>query len=249
MPIDFAISFFSKIIIDTMKILLTVIFLTFTYTSLADWQPLPSTKHGFQLRYNSETGQIQTLDNGRARLMWDGIHLLQNGDVIRIKNGIAVADLGLKNALAAARAPEKPSENFTACHVLVRKVCGLKDSCGAANTCARSRQLMDFYDSAPIDRGWQYVEQCEEALTDDIFFKPCPLPLAGVLISACDDLVKKTCGLKGRCQDSQACNIARQLQKMEYMERIAQPQLETPSDSTRQCNDNYPNDIVFKSCW
>jgi len=227
------------------KLVINISLLLLSFTTGAAWQPLPTTEQGHKLRYNSSTEQIQVLHNSQARLLWDGIHRLETGDVIRIYNGVATQDSSLQNALLAAKASQK-TDKSPACNILVRKICGLQDSCSSTQDCANARRLKSFYEKT---KGWKYALQCNEALTDDNLLSSCPIPKFSVFNSACDSLVKKSCGIKTQCSLEKSCDLARQLRQMEYKERVMQPDAQRPSYTTNQCHALYADDNLFKPCW
>ena len=74
------------------NILYSVVLLTAMSVPQADWRPLPSTQQGYELRYDPSTSRVEARINGEVRPMWDGVHRLENGQVLRIQNGIAVRD-------------------------------------------------------------------------------------------------------------------------------------------------------------
>jgi hypothetical protein len=75
--------------------------------------------------------------------------------------------------------PVRPSAP-SPCRTLVEKVCGKGDRCGSETACDASRQLLDMaqQERAPGSPDATAAltpseHQCQEALSDEVFFKPC----------------------------------------------------------------------------
>lgn len=226
-------------------ILYSVILLAATSVLLADWRPLPSTQQGYELRYDPSSSRVETRIDGEVRPMWDGVHRLENGQVLRIHNGIAVRDETIMNAEPR---PRVMREQVSACEMLARKSCGLGGVCTASESCRHAQQLLGFYKEADYRERGRIGKQCREALDDMIFFKPCPVPPKSAYGSACSDLVAKSCGGLGQCGEAEGCDLARQLQQMEYDEKLMLLDVKQRTPTTRQCEEVYSDDEMFAPC-
>ena len=227
------------------NILYSVVLLTAMSVPQADWRPLPSTQQGYELRYDPSTSRVETRINGAVRPMWDGVHRLENGQVLRIQNGIAVRD---ETIMKAEPRPRVMREQISACEMLARKSCGLGGVCAAGESCRHAQQLVGFYKEAGYSERGRIEKQCREALDDMTFFKPCPVPPKSAYGSACSDLVTKSCGSLGQCRQAEGCDLARQLQQMEYDEKLMLLDVKQRTPTTRQCEEVYGDDELFVPC-
>ena len=211
----------------------------------AEWRPLPSTQQGYELQYDSNTSRVQTIVNGQARPMWDGVHRLENGQVLRIHNGIAVRD---RTVMQTTPAPEVLREEVSACEMLSRSSCGLGGRCVNDESCRLANELLEFHKTARFSDRHKIERQCREALGEREFFPPCPVPPKGAFGGACADLVPKSCDTLGQCKQSESCNLARQLQQMEYDEQLMLLDNRRKTPTSRQCAVVFSDDAVFTPC-
>jgi hypothetical protein len=65
-------------------------------------------------------------------------------------------------------------------------------------------------------------------------------------LTPCERLQQRVCGANGQCKDSEACNAARQLLKMELEDRYASAS--GFSQSSDQCNQVSADDNFFQTC-
>lgn len=227
------------------KILLFLILIAPLQSAMADWRPLPSTQQGYELRYDPDTSRVETRVNGQARPLWDGVHRLENGQVLRINNGVAVRD---RTVMQQAPPHQVLREEVSSCDVLARKSCGLGGTCSFAESCRHARQLLGFHKEAKFSERARIARQCRDALNDVDLFKPCPIPPKSAYGSACSDLVAKSCGAYGQCREAQGCDFARQLQEMEYDEKLILLDLRQKTPTTRQCEEAFTDDEIFVPC-
>ena len=211
----------------------------------ADWQPLPATQQGYELRYDPQTSRVETRVNGQVRPMWDGVHRLENGQVLRIQNGIAVRD---ETVMQTEPQAQFLRDEVSTCRRLVRRSCGLGGSSSHTDSCRHASQLLNFHNEAKFSDRHKIELQCLEALDDTAFFKPCPVPPGRGWGSACFDLVVKSCGTVSQCSETEGCDLARQLQEMEYDEKLMLINTRQKTPTTRQCEEIFSDDEVFVPC-
>jgi hypothetical protein len=227
------------------QILISLILLVLAPALVADWQPLPTTQQGYELRYDPTTSRVETRVNGQVRPMWDGVHRLENGQVLRIRNGVAVRD---ETVMQSEPRPQVLRDEVSTCRRLVRRSCGLGGTCGHTESCRHATQLLGFHNEAKHSDRHKIELQCLEALDDTAFFKPCPVPPGRSWGSACVDLVVKSCGTLAQCKDSEGCDLARQLQQMEYDEKLMLIDTRQKTPTTHQCEEIFSDDQVFVPC-
>lgn len=228
-----------------MRIILFFVILSFTAGVMAEWRPLPSMQQGYELRYDPDSSRVETRIDGEIRPLWDGVHRLENGQVLRIENGIAVRD---RTVMQARPEPRVVREEVPACEMLARKSCGLGGSCSTSESCRHAQQLLGFYREVGFGERGRIEKQCREALGDTQFFRPCPVPPKSAYATACSDLVAKSCGINGQCKESESCDLARQLQKMEYDEKLMLLNVKQKTPTTRQCEEVFGDDELFAPC-
>lgn len=211
----------------------------------SEWYSLPKTNQGQELRYDNHTNRVEIVDESGNRPLWSGIHKLEDGRVLRIERGVAVADEAVQQAIPT---PQLQVEEVDPCTVLERKSCGLNGECGASESCELAHQLLGFYNSTSQTDHVKIETQCREALTNDSMFSPCPIPPVGVYHSACGDIVIKSCGKFNACGESEACDAARQLVSMEHEDRLKNWVPSDPTYTTRQCEKAFGDDDFFPPC-
>jgi hypothetical protein len=226
-------------------IFISLALLTLASGLAAEWQPLPTTQQGYELRYDPQTSRVETRVNGQVRPMWDGVHRLENGQVLRIQNGIAVRD---ETVMQTESHPQSLREEVSTCRRLVRRSCGLGGTCSHSESCRHASQLLSFHNEAKFGDRHKIESQCLEALDDTAFFKPCPVSPGKSWDSACFDLVVKSCGTLGQCNGAEGCDLARQLHQMEYDEKLMLIDTRQKTPTTRQCEEVFSDDEVFVPC-
>jgi hypothetical protein len=199
---------------------------------------------GSQLRVDPNTRRAVRDQGGAARPMWDGVHRLDDGSVVIIRDGTAVPTKQMMETWQGA-AEAKEAQSGAECGRLVQRVCGPDDGCGQAASCLAARKLRD--DAArPGPEGTAAAGQqaCVQALSDPAF-PVCTQVARGATASDCARLVERVCGANGRCAKSPACDPARQLLGMESEERTGDPRALTQSGD--QCRQAMTNPF-FKPC-
>jgi hypothetical protein len=197
---------------------------------------------GSQLRVDPNTHRAVRDQGGYERPMWDGVHRLDDGSVVIIRDGTAVPTTQMLETWDSG--PEvKEAQGGADCQRLVQRVCGPHDACGDASPCASARTLRDQAGAAgPAGAAGQ--DACAKALSDPAF-PVCTQVARGATASDCSRLVERVCGSDGRCAKSPACDPARQLLGMESEERAGDPQV--LSATRNQCREAMRNPF-FKPC-
>lgn len=181
---------------------------------------------GSVLKVDPDTHRATRFYEGGTAPLWDGVHRLQDGSVVIVRDGQAVPSESMIDAWRGEPGSE-PTMRERYCEQLVRKVCGFNDECGQAQPCVLARQLLrierEEQRRAPLGSG-PYPQtpgtgDCLEALGNPAF-PACASAPAGRNASECRALVDRVCGADGRCQSSPACDPARQLLQMETEERL-----------------------------
>jgi hypothetical protein len=212
---------------------------------------------GGQVVVDPESHRAMREDGGTARPLWDGVHRLEDGSTVIVRDGVAVPTEDMYRAWSGGVAPQ-PVYAERWCKQLVRKTCGFDDACDNTAACLQARTLLAdaererrelFLASGPgtgADTAPTATEpRCREALADPAF--PACASLAEGGDSRCRKLVLRVCGVDDTCADTEACDAARQLEALETEERLA---LEDPgalSGTGRQCLEAMQNHF-FAPC-
>ena len=185
--------------------------------------------------------------------MWDGVHRLDDGTAVIIRDGIAIPTQQMYEAWSEGRRPD-PMFEARYCDQLVRKTCGFDNACNNSASCMRARTMLADEGreqrDQPLTAGSYPLtgtsELCRAALTDPAF-AICSSLEAQIGDSRCRDLVDKVCGKQGACADAQACSAARQLLSMETEERLTNEDPGALSLTGRQCLEAMGN-TFFTAC-
>jgi hypothetical protein len=189
---------------------------------------------------------LRTLD-GETTPLWNGVHRLNNGAVIIVRDGVAVRD----ETVIEAQQEQQRNRLNAACMQLVTKVCGAHKECQSQPACDPARQLLAM-ERDELNSSWsgatlESSTLCLEALANEEFFTPCSRRDNALGATACEHLAATVCGEEGACADSQGCDTARQLISMEQQDRYEFP--DTPSRASDQCREmlHQPTEL-FISC-
>ncbi|MEN8212717.1 MAG: hypothetical protein ABFR19_00010 [Pseudomonadota bacterium] len=212
---------------------------------LSEWYTLPKTTQGEELRYDNRTNRVEIVNEAGSRPLWSGVHRLEDGRVLRIERGVAIAD---KTVQRAVPAPQQISDQVDPCTVLERQSCGLRTECAQSESCQLAHQLQGFHNSASLSDMSRIESQCREALGNTAMFPPCPMPPTGAWRTACSDIVIKSCGKFNQCRESEACDAAHQLVAMENEERLNKWVPSEPTYTTRQCEKAFGDNDFFPMC-
>lgn len=179
---------------------------------------------GGELRVDPNTHRAWRVDGDTARPMWDGVHRLEDGSVVIIREGTAVPSEQMLNAWEAGPEPVDELQGRP-CEQLERRVCGHEGECRASAGCLNAQRLLNLEREAqrraPFGAGprpeTEAADQCRAALTDPAF-PPCASAAGAATETPCKVLEERVCGTDGRCSKSPACPPARQLLDQEARE-------------------------------
>ena len=191
--------------------------------------------------------------------LWDGVHRLQDGRSVTVREGVMVPN---REVIELRRGvPQGATRPFVVaeappCVVLVRKVCGLNDECANANPCSHARQLhvisldeeREIVASGISSVVPQTPLQCAEALKDEAFFVPCTRQGRGRTPTPCGQLMDKVCGKQDQCAAESGCTLSRQLFEMEYRDRVKSLHPERITESGQRCRKAFGDRKMFPSC-
>ena len=203
-------------------------------------------KDGSQISIDPTTNKVTRTSEGESSLLWDGVHQLDNGAVIIVRDGIVVKD----QAILRIQQEQDKQQLVEACGVLVRKVCGPRNECDSHPACDPARQLFTL-EQDELHKSWSDVmpetsRQCLKALSQEDFFAPCMKRTAGTPLSSCEKLQRRVCGETNQCVGSEACDAANQLVKMEMEDRYTAPG--DLAHASRQCSAMLNDKGFFKTC-
>jgi len=147
-------------------------------------------ERGGTVEVDPRTNRPVLIENGRETQLWDGVHRLDDGSVIRIESGRIVPTtdmLGGGSPPSEAAEPEGPDQDgqpadalvdgTSPCERLVLKVCGAARACWREVACEAARQLREMEREEWLKGADPKVitesgKQCREAM-DNTFFAPC----------------------------------------------------------------------------
>lgn len=208
---------------------------------------------GPEIMVDPDTRRASGVINGERRPLWDGVHKLEDGSTVIVRDGIAVPTEPMYEQWRGQAEPE-PVFARHYCKQLVRKTCGFDDACRSSAACLRARALFDDAvrerrepvdferDAAPSATN----DRCRDAL-EDPEFSACASLASETGDSRCQALVERTCGVDDACANSQACDAARQLQGLETQERLTNADPSALSQTGRQCLEAMSNRF-FEPC-
>lgn len=208
---------------------------------------------GAEVTVDPETRRATGVIDGQERPLWDGVHRLEDGSTVIVRDGVAVPTEPMYERWQREDEPEAIYAGRF-CNQLVRKTCGFDEACSAHAACLRARTLLT--DEMREQRqspsaGVQYPqtaasERCRTAL-DDPAFPACASLDAASGDSRCRDLVVRVCGAGNECAGSQACDAAQQLQGLETQERLTNADPAALSRTGQQCLEAM-NNSFFAPC-
>lgn len=186
--------------------------------------------------------------NGVTKPLWDGVHRLQDGSVLIVRDGVAVPDAGMLKTWERQQ-PLPEAGGNRSCEQLVLKACGFHQECRAESACDLARQLrgleQEALAKAPYGQTPSETLDCKDGLADPGRFPWCSRPAAKP--SPCEGLVRRVCGETGVCGETPACDAARQLLDMEREERLQSAVPDAVTGSGRQCREARGN-AYFVQC-
>jgi hypothetical protein len=188
-----------------------------TQVGAESWQS--NLKSGGVVQVDPQTHKPTIYYRGGSTQLWDGVHELDDGSVLIVRDGVAVPDESMLQTWQG-EPPRTAMERDTLCKRLIRKACGLNGECAGARACGLARQLermaREEARRAPYGQVPASQEECRKGLADDSLFPACARDSE---MTPCKSLVRKVCGAKNQCAAADACGLAQQLQSMEREER------------------------------
>lgn len=208
---------------------------------------------GAEVSVDPNTRRAVGTINGQQRPLWDGVHRLEDGSTLIVRDGIAVPTAPMVEQWQARSQPE-PVFQYHYCKQLVRKTCGFDESCDRSAPCLQARSLLGDEAREQLALGHRRTadaqtatgERCKEALSDPSF-PACESPSDRADHSRCQALVERVCGSDERCLSSPACDAARQLQDLEAEERLVNADPSALSLTGGQCLEAMSN-AFFEPC-
>lgn len=150
---------------------------------------------GGQVEVDPRTNRPVLTRDGRQTQLWDGVHRLEDGSVIRIEGGRVVPTTDMlvppPAPSASASSDAKGADNRPAdrpvgepvtgaspCEQLVIRACGASRTCWREPACEAARQLREMEQEEWLKGADPHFvtdsgTQCGEAMTN-AFFAPCP---------------------------------------------------------------------------
>jgi hypothetical protein len=150
-------------------------------TQANDWNARLSDGSGVEV--DASTHRAWRLEDGRRTPLWDGVHRLEDGSVVIVRDGVAVPNPAMLETWneALPRRPDVTERESDVCRELVRRVCGEGEAenatCAGSEPCRLARELLKMSaESLPLEAEIQAESsvgaQCREAMTNP-FFAPC----------------------------------------------------------------------------
>ncbi len=124
----------------------------FTFLLAAALQALaadtaPGLQYDGAVTVDPDTNRATITRDGVTTPLWDGVHRLQDGSVLIIRQGISVS----REPVPGTRLPPIPETaewegapiiGHSPCEKLVNRVCGEQQRCGESEACILARQLL-----------------------------------------------------------------------------------------------------------
>jgi hypothetical protein len=198
-----------------------------------EWAWQGSLMDGSQITIDPSTNKAMRTQDGVSSPLWNGVHRLNNGAVIIVREGLVVRD----ETVIEAQQEQARNRLNAACMQLVTKVCGPHNECVSSPGCDPARQLLAM-ERDELNSSWsgstlESSTLCLEALGNEQTFARCTQRDESYGASACERLVSKVCGNSGKCGQTQGCQAARQLVGMEQQDLFDTPGI--PSPASAQC--------------
>lgn len=151
----------------------------------ADWQA--QLEQGGQVSVDPRSNRVTVTRDGVTTPLWDGVHRLRDGSVIRVRAGQIVPNEAILRAREQPPAPVsdpaqawvgQPIQGSSPCERLVERVCGPRGRCADSPACDPAHQLLDRERAERADSDapgtMTYTSgQCLQADRDTGFFRTC----------------------------------------------------------------------------
>jgi hypothetical protein len=191
---------------------------------------------GGTVRIDPQTRKPTLYYNGASTRLWDGVHELEDGSVIIVRDGVAVPSETMYHTWSEQAAAETEGKVHL-CERLMRKVCGLQGECSDNHACELARQLQrleqDELGNVAYGPLHSSSVECRKGWSDPGLFPACEQDSGG----RCGRLVTQSCGDQDQCQTAPACDAARQLLKLEREERLGSKDPQAETIIGKQCRD------------
>lgn len=139
---------------------------------------------GGTVTVNPDTNRATIIRDGVSAPLWDGTHVMEDGSVLIIHQGVVVPNepvLGAREQPAPDEEADVPVEHivgYSPCEKLVRQVCGREDECADAEACGMARQLLDMEAAEREQSSSQSLttytsNRCKAVESDPGLFPPC----------------------------------------------------------------------------
>ncbi|MEI6414236.1 MAG: hypothetical protein WCP34_08250 [Pseudomonadota bacterium] len=183
------------------------------------------------------------------RSLWDGIHRLEDGSILTIRQGVAVPTESLIHPPDPPLPHPARTGETSPCQPLIDKVCGVSRACAHSAACKTAEQLGRFEAEEQREKGLrpgrisEGGQQCQTALANHHYFVAC----GGEWPSddACRRLVLKVCGSHDACSSRESCRITRQLQDLERQDK----KRGLPAGASgSQCEEALQREAFFQVC-
>lgn len=195
--------------------------------------------------------------DGSVVPLWDGVHELEDGRTVTVRDGVMVPNLEVLNLRSEPRPEEtRIQEGLAVCDKLVRKACGLGDECADAAGCGHAQSLREYAEQERDEadkpgygtRFFAVPGQCRDGLANEALFPACNKGLSGGQPTPCGELVAQVCGDQQQCSASASCIMARELLEREYGERLDAGDGETPAPTSELCREAMSDQGVSRPC-
>ena len=212
-----------------------------------EWAWQGSLMDGSQISIDPSTNKAMRTQDGESTPLWNGVHRLNNGAVIIVRDGLVVRD----ETVIEAQQEQARNRLNAACMQLVTKVCGPHNECSSNPGCDPARQLLAM-ERDELNSSWsgstlESSTLCLEALGNENYFARCTKRDTRYGASACERLVTKVCGQSGDCAEAEGCQAARQLIAMEQQDLFDTPGV--PSPASAQCAEQLKQPAeIFQAC-
>jgi hypothetical protein len=212
-----------------------------------EWAWQGSLMDGSRISIDPSTNKAMRTQDGVSSLLWNGVHRLNNGAVIIVRDGLVVRD---ETVIEAQQEQERNRLN-AACMQLVTKVCGPHNECSSNPGCDPARQLLAM-ERDELNSSWsgstlESSTLCLEALGNEHYFARCTQRDTSQGTSTCERLAAQVCGQSGSCAESEGCQAVRQLIAMEQQDLFDTPGV--PSPATGQCAEQLKQPAeIFQAC-
>jgi hypothetical protein len=142
---------------------------------------------GGEVHVDPQTRRPTVTIDGKTTQLWDGVHILKDGEELTVESGRVVPNKEILQATVPKPPPARPPVGtgganaviigLSPCEELVKQVCGPQGKCSESRGCDPARQLLameakERQASGTPNRTTYTSGKCREALKDR-FFAAC----------------------------------------------------------------------------